>query len=77
MDPVLYALLNGKIRSMGAKMDAITSGFKYKGSVPTKTSLPSGASIGDVYTVTDEENAKYAWNGTEWVNISTQKAILG
>lgn len=78
MDPVvLFALLNGKVTSVETQMDAITSGFDYKGSVSTKTNLPSGASVGDVYTVADEENKKYAWNGTEWIDISTPAAILG
>jgi hypothetical protein len=77
MDPVLYALLNGKVTSVDTKVEAMTSGFTYKGSVSTKSNLPSGASKGDVYTVTDEENQKYAWNGSEWINISTQRAILG
>lgn len=77
MDPVLFALLNGKMSSLGTQVDALTSGFDYKGSVSTKANLPSGASAGDVYTVTDEENTKYAWNGSEWIDISTQRAILG
>lgn len=77
MDPVLFALLNGKVSSLGTQVDAVTSGFEYKGSVSTKTNLPSGASTGDVYTVTDEKNTKYAWNGSEWIDISTQRAILG
>ena len=77
MDPVLFALLNGKMSSLWTQVDALTSGFDYKGSVSTKTNLPSGASAGDVYTVADEENTKYAWNGSEWIDISTQRAILG
>lgn len=77
MDPVLFALLNGKVSSLKTQVDAVTSGFEYKGSVSTKTDLPSGANVGDVYTVADEENTKYAWNGTEWIDISTQRAILG
>ena len=80
MDPVLFALLNGKVSSLKTQVEigrAVTSGFEYKGSVSTKTDLPSGANVGDVYTVADEENTKYAWNGTEWIDISTQRAILG
>lgn len=77
MDPVLFALFNGKISSVETQVGAITSGFEYKGSVSTKTNLPSGANVGDIYTVTDENNQKYAWNGSEWISIETQRAILG
>lgn len=43
--------------------------YKFKGSVATKDDLPSGASQGDVYNVTDT-GVNYAWTGTTWDALS-------
>ena len=43
--------------------------YKFKGSVASKDSLPSGASQGDVYNVTDT-GVNYAWTGTAWDALS-------
>lgn len=40
----------------------------FQGSVSTFSALPSGASVGDAYTVADEGFAIYIWNGTAWVD---------
>ena len=40
--------------------------YKYKGSVPTSTDLPSiGNIVGDIYNVEDTD-MNYAWNGVSW-----------
>ena len=45
---------------------AVQNAYVYKGSVATKTALPSsGQAVGHVYLVEDEEK-KYTWNGSEW-----------
>lgn len=45
---------------------ALTSAMTYKGSVATKSALPStGNKVGDFYNVLDEET-NYAWDGTKW-----------
>ena len=67
MDILTYALLNGKVSSVANVLDGLNSGFDYKGSVASAENLPSGASVGDTYTVTDENNEKYTWNGSEWI----------
>ena len=43
----------------------ISSVMSYKGTVPTIEDLPSSATIGDVYNVTDT-GMNYAWNGSQW-----------
>lgn len=44
----------------------LVGAYVYKGSVATKTALPSsGQAVGHVYLVEDEEK-KYTWNGSEW-----------
>lgn len=51
---------------------AITSAYKYKGSVASYENLPSsGQTVGDVYNVeaahgTTPAGTNYAWNGTAW-----------
>ena len=48
------------------KIDAaVSSAYKYKGSVATTAALPSNASEGDVYNV-EATGMNYAWNGTAW-----------
>lgn len=45
---------------------AVTSAYKYKGSVATIQDLPSsGQTVGDVYDV-QATGVNYAWNGTTW-----------
>lgn len=45
---------------------AVSSAYKYKGSVATQQDLPfSGNVVGDVYDVQDN-GMNYAWNGTVW-----------
>ena len=43
----------------------ISSVMSYKGTVATVEDLPSSATIGDVYNVTDT-GMNYAWNGSQW-----------
>lgn len=43
--------------------------FSYKGQVSTAQDLPTGATVGDVYDVTDT-GANYVWNGTSWDKLS-------
>lgn len=50
---------------------AVTSAFKYKGSVATVAELPaSGNEVGDVYDVL-ENGINYAWDGTKWDPLGT------
>lgn len=44
---------------------AVTSAYKYKGSVATTGDLQTGATEGDVYNV-EESGMNYAWDGTVW-----------
>lgn len=44
---------------------AVTSAYKYKGSVATTGDLPTGATAGDVYNV-EASGMNYAWDGTVW-----------
>lgn len=43
----------------------ISSVMSYKGTVATVQDLPSSATVGDVYNVTDT-GMNYAWNGSQW-----------
>ena len=73
MDMITYALLAGKTRALDTKYSGLAEGFSYKGSVAAVASLPaSGNTAGDLYTVTAEGNARYLWNGTEWVNLNDE-----
>ena len=46
--------------------EAITSVYRYNGSVDNQAALPTnGNVVGDVYNVNDT-NMNYAWNGTVW-----------
>ena len=50
---------------------AVTSAYKYKGSVATQSALPaSGQAVGDVYDVQDT-GMNYAWNGSAWDALGT------
>ena len=51
--------------------DAVTSVYKYKGSVATYSALPGGAAVGDVYNVEAAYDnvpagTNWAWNGSAW-----------
>ena len=70
MDVITYALLKKKI-------GGLESGFNYKGSVATAADLPSSASKGDLYTVTNENNAQYVYDGTAWQQISNERITEG
>jgi hypothetical protein len=48
--------------------DSLGTVYKFKGSVQSVSSLPSGASIGDVYDVIDSGN-NYAWTGSSWDSL--------
>jgi hypothetical protein len=53
----------------------LDSVFSYKGQVSTKSQLPSsGNKVGDTYDVKDT-GLNYAWNGTEWDEISRKDTI--
>lgn len=47
----------------------ISSVYKFKGSVATYNDLPTGATVGDVYNITDT-GANYAWDGSAWDKLS-------
>lgn len=55
---------------------AVSSAYKYKGSVATYSALPANPETGDVYDV-QETGMNYAWNGSAWdalgqlIDIST------
>ena len=47
--------------------EAVTSVYRYKGSVETLNDLPtSGQKVGDVYNVVSEAGQNYAWDGSNW-----------
>lgn len=52
-------------------IEAIQKGFDYKGSVASQSALPSNPEVGDCYTVTNEENAEYLWDGSNWIDIGS------
>lgn len=60
MDEVTYAMLNKRIKGMMPN---------YKGTVATVSDLPADPEEGDMYIVTGEGNAHYAYNGTTWVAV--------
>ena len=50
--------------------NAISTVYKYKGSVATYADLPSsGQEVGDVYNV-EEDGHNYAWTGTDWDRLA-------
>lgn len=59
----------GDITTLQNIVNAIGSGFNYLGSVSTFSSLPASANLGDLYTVSDEGNAEYAYDGTTWIKL--------
>lgn len=64
----VYAILNGKIKSMEEKLK---QPIVYKGKVDTADLLPLSPSIGDMYTISQVStyggaNTIVVWNGTIW-----------
>jgi len=57
-------------------IEAIQKGFDYKGSVATVNNLPSNPAIGDCYTVTQEDNAEYLWDGENWIDLGSSIALI-
>lgn len=47
---------------------AVSSAYKYKGSVASVSALPATAETGDVYDVQDT-GMNYAWNGSSWDSL--------
>lgn len=45
--------------------NAVSSAYKFKGSVATYSALPASPETGDVYDV-QETGMNYAWNGSAW-----------
>ena len=71
---ILYVMirkLKGEVSSVEGQLDGLESGFSYKGSVATVADLPSDPApeVGDEYTVTEKGNAKYVWNGEDWISL--------
>ena len=80
MDVVTYGALMGQIKkdktdvsAVEAALETYPSGYSYKGTVTTVSDLPDSAEVGDMYIVTGEGNAEYAWDGTTWGSVT--KAI--
>lgn len=48
--------------------DSLGTVYTFKGSVATVSALPSGASVGDVYDVTESGN-NFAWTGSSWDSL--------
>lgn len=64
----VYAILNGKIKSMEEKLK---QPIVYKGKVDTADLLPLSPSIGDMYNISQvstygDANTNVVWNGTIW-----------
>lgn len=51
-------------------LQAFPSGYTYKGTLASAQSLPPSGDLGDLYVITDESNAQYVWNGTQWQNLT-------
>ena len=55
MDILAYILARKKAASYtDTKVETLSGGFNYRGSVNTKADLPTTASAGDLYTVTND-----------------------
>ena len=67
MDVVTYALLKKKI-------DNLTPGYTFKGSVASTSVLPEAGTTGDLYLVESEGNAQFVYDGSDWVQIYSQIA---
>ena len=49
---------------------AVSSAYKYKGSVANKEALPQSPAVGDVYNLEDT-GMNVAWNGTTWDDLGS------
>lgn len=67
---VIYGLIEPKIKKISQQIEDLGAGFDYKGSVASYSDLPASATAGDSYTVKDEGNAQYTYDGEEWVRIN-------
>ena len=47
---------------------AVSSAYKYKGSVANQEALPESPDVGDVYNLEDT-GANVAWDGSKWDNL--------
>lgn len=56
--------------------NAVSSAYKYKGSVANREALPSNAQVGDVYDLQDT-GMNVAWNGTAWDDLGTTIDLSG
>ena len=66
-----------KTETDNAIASAVSSVYKYAGTVPTYDDLPSsGLSVGDVYNVEDTGD-NYAWTGTAWDKLSGTVDLSG
>ena len=66
-----------KTETDNAIASAVSSVYKYKGSVATYNDLPSSdLTIGDVYNVEDTGD-NYAWTGTDWDKLSGTVDLSG
>ena len=73
MDIITYALLKKKVAALNTKYGSLAEGFSYKGSVASTAALPAtDNTAGDLYTVTGEGNARYLYDGEEWVNLDDE-----
>lgn len=66
-DLTLYALLNSKVNQ-------ITPGYDFKGTVATLDDLPDDPTTGDLYLVASEGNAQVVYDGSDWQQIYSQIA---
>ena len=72
MDVITYALLKKQMAALSTKYGSLAEGFSYKGSVASTAALPAtDNTAGDLYTVTGEGNARYLYDGEEWVNLDS------
>lgn len=55
---------------------AVSSAYKYKGSVANQEALPQSPEVGDVYNLEDT-GANVAWDGTKWDNLGMTIDLTG
>lgn len=55
---------------------AVSSAYKYKGSVANQEALPQSPELGDVYNLEDT-GANVAWDGTKWDNLGMTIDLSG
>lgn len=55
---------------------AVSSAYKYKGSVANQEALPQSPEVGDVYNLEDT-GANVAWDGTKWDNLGMTIDLSG